>query len=147
MPGLILATIRPGCRATKGSAPSMTQYRRNYQRRQDGGSASPQDADAGAGADDDPDAPGARKRVVAGMVPVFNADQGQDLPERFYPVPGAPVEALAGPEAVLAANEATPGAAVFYDVNGEAYYDLVADHIHMPKPHEHPPAAPYYSTQ
>src|SRR5258707_10424595 len=45
MPGLILATIRPGCRATKGSAPSMTRSRRNYQRRQDGGSASPRPAD------------------------------------------------------------------------------------------------------
>ncbi len=188
----------------------MTQYRRNYQRRQDGGSASstgrryqgvnvmllamtaadrgytsswwgtrrqvseqggwirkgqnrengkgatyvsvwrdygPQDADADDGAEDDPDAPGARKRVVARMVPVFNADQCQDLPERFYPVPGAPVEALAGPEAVLAANEATPGAAVFYDVNGEAYYDLVADQIHMPKRDEHTSAGRYYSTQ
>src|SRR5260370_23504776 len=45
MPGLILATIRPGCRATMEPAPSMTQYRRNYQRRQDGGSASPRPAD------------------------------------------------------------------------------------------------------
>ncbi len=43
------------------------------------------------------------------MVPVFNADQCQDLPERFYSKPGAPVGALAGPEAVLAAYEATPG--------------------------------------
>jgi antirestriction protein ArdC len=108
----------------------------------------PQDADADDGAEDDPDAPGARKRVVARMVPVFNADQCQDLPERFYPKPGAPVGALAGPEAVLAAYEATPGAApVFYDVHGEAHYDLVADQIHMPKRDEHTSAGRYYSTQ
>src|SRR5258708_19389354 len=224
MPGLILATTGRGCRATKGSAPSMTQSRRNFQGREGGGRGSrgpgdiykqvtdgiiagleagtvpwrkpwrtaggmprsmstgrryqgvnvmllamtaadrgytsswwgtrrqvseqggwirkgqnrengkgatyvsvwrdygPQDADADDGAEDDPDAPGARKRVVARMVPVFNADQCQDLPERFYPVPGAPVEALPGPDPVLAATEPTPRPPPFSHVNLHATY-------------------------
>jgi antirestriction protein ArdC len=88
-----------------------------------------------------------RTRVFAAMHPVFNADQCQDLPDRFYPVPGAPVEVLAGPEAMLAAYDAAPGSApVFYDVRGEAYYDPAADEIHIPPRDQHTSAARFYST-
>jgi antirestriction protein ArdC len=79
----------------------------------------------------DPDEP--KIKVYGSMRGVFNADQCEGLPERFYPEPGAPVEEIAEPEAVLAAYDATPGAALLlYDVHGQAYYDPDADRIHMP---------------
>ncbi len=88
-----------------------------------------------------------RTRVFAAMHPVFNADQCEGLPARFYPEPGAPVEEIAEPEAVLAAYDASPGAAqVFYDVHGAAYYDAAADQIHMPPRDNHTSAERYYAT-
>ncbi len=88
-----------------------------------------------------------RTRLFAAMHPVFNADQCEGLPAGFYPEPGAPVEVLAEPEAMLAAYDAAPGSApVFYDMRGEAYYDPAADQIHIPPRDQHTSAARYYST-
>ena len=81
------------------------------------------------------------------MHPVFNTDQCEGLDPKYYPEPGAPVEEIAKPEAVLAAYDASPGAAqVFYDVRGEAYYDPAADRIHMPSRDGHASAERYYAT-
>ena len=86
-------------------------------------------------------------RVYASMRPVFNADQCEGLPERFYPERGAPVEEIAEPEAVLAAYDVSPCAAqVLYDVHGAAYYDAAADQIHMPSRDNHTSAERYYAT-
>ncbi len=86
-------------------------------------------------------------RVYASMRPVFNADQCEGLPAKYYPEPGAPVEEIAEPEAMLAAYDSSPGAAVvFYDVRGEAYYDPAADQIHMPSRDDHASAERYYAT-
>jgi antirestriction protein ArdC len=93
----------------------------------------------------DPDEP--KIKVYGSMRGVFNADQCEGLPERFYPEPGAPVEEIAEPEAVLAAYDATPGAALLlYDVHGQAYYDPDADRIHMPSRDGHISAERYYQT-
>jgi antirestriction protein ArdC len=86
-------------------------------------------------------------KVYASMRGVFNADQCEGLPTRFYPEPGKPVVEIVGPEAVLAAYDASPGAAgVFYDVVGQAYYDPAADEVHLAPRDRHISAERYYST-
>lgn len=104
----------------------------------------PEEGEERAGEDDQAE----RKiKVYASMRPVFNADQCEGLPASFYPEPGAPVEEIAEPEAVLAAYDASPGAApVFYDVRGAAYYDPAADQIHVPSRDNHTSAERYYAT-
>ena len=104
-------------------------------------------AEAGGQAAEGGDQPERRVKVYASMRGVFNADQCEGLPDRFYPDPSAPVEEIPGPEAMLAAYDASPGAApVFYDVRGEAFYDPAADQIHMPPRDGHISAERYYAT-
>jgi antirestriction protein ArdC len=62
--------------------------------------------------EDDAENPGQkvdRKILLARTFYVFNADQCEGLPARFYPQAGAPVEDLADPQAVLDGYLAQPG--------------------------------------
>jgi antirestriction protein ArdC len=93
------------------------------------------------------DQPERKTRVYASMRGVFNADQCEGLPAKYYPEPGEQLDQIETPETVLAADDASPGAAtVCYDVGGRAYYDPAADQIHMPPLSGHTSAERYYST-
>jgi antirestriction protein ArdC len=110
--------------------------------------ARPDDEDEQPEIGEDGEEPRGRPRVYASMKGVFNADQCENLPAEFYPEPAAQLDQIETPEAVLAAYDASPGAArVCYDVGGRAYYDPAADEIHMPSLSGHTSAERYYSTR
>ena len=77
---------------------------------------------------------------------VFNADQADGLPGRFHPEPGEE-HPIAAPQAVLDAYVSQPGAPhLSHDVQGQAYYDPVADEIHLPPIAGHRSPEHYYAT-
>jgi antirestriction protein ArdC len=77
---------------------------------------------------------------------VFNAEQADGLPARFYP-DRPDVAPLGTPQAVLDAYLASGEAAsMAHDVHGQAYYSPSADAIHLPPIDEHRTADDYYST-
>jgi antirestriction protein ArdC len=100
--------------------------------------------------EDDAENPGQkvdRKILLARTFYVFNADQCEGLPARFYPQAGAPVEDLADPQAVLDGYLAQPGAPSFaYDGGDHAYYLPGPDEIHVPPVTSYLTAEERYST-
>lgn len=88
-----------------------------------------------------------RQYLLSRTFYVFNADQADGLPAKFYPQAGQAHEALAEPQAVAEAYMATAEAAgVAHDAHGQAYYDMVADQVHVPALDEFKTAEGYYST-
>jgi antirestriction protein ArdC len=77
---------------------------------------------------------------------VFNAEQADGLPDRFHPEPGEE-RPIARPQAVLDGYAGQPGAPRFcHDVQGQAYYNPVADEIHLPPIAGHRSPEHYYAT-
>jgi antirestriction protein ArdC len=97
-------------------------------------------------AEPDPETGEKLKSRYLKVYPVFNSEQVDGLPDRFYPEHGD-IERAERPEAVLAAYQATGTAPeIRHDVHGEAYYSPRADVIRLPEPGEHISTAEYYST-
>lgn len=77
---------------------------------------------------------------------VFNADQADGLPARYHPEPGEE-RPIARPQAVLDGYVNQPGAPrLRHDVEGQAYYNPVADEIHLPPMTSHRSPEHYYAT-
>jgi antirestriction protein ArdC len=78
--------------------------------------------------------------------PVFNADQADGLPERFFPQPGE-VREMPEPQAVLDGYLDSPGAPEFFqDVQGEAYFIPAANEVHVPPMAGHKTPDLYWAT-
>ena len=100
------------------------------------------------------EAPGACKksdeaRRVLRAYPVFNADQVEGLPKRFFPVAARDlVEPTIEPERREAGLEVFFNAipALLRHQGGEAYYELGADRITLPPPHLFGGFDYYYAT-
>jgi antirestriction protein ArdC len=93
----------------------------------------------------DDDRPGETRNqriLLAREFNVFNAEQTEGLPARFFPKPGAPVDEIADPQGVLDAYLARDGSpSLAYDGGDGAYYHPATDAIHLP------PLATYVSAQ
>lgn len=98
-------------------------------------------------AEPDPETGKAREVVVARMIPLFNADQCEGLPEKHYPQPGKDAEPIARPQAVMDAYLKSGNApALIQDEHGRAYYNPATDEIHMPPLAEHKSAESFHAT-
>ena len=77
---------------------------------------------------------------------VFNADQADNLSERYHAKP-ADDRPISGPQAVLDGYLGLPGAPrLHHDVAGRAYYDPARDEIHVPPISGYRSAEHYYAT-
>jgi antirestriction protein ArdC len=81
----------------------------------------------------DPETGQLREVAMARLIPVFNSEQIEGLPERFYPEPKPEPDKIESAEAVIGAYLATPGAPkLAHDGGDRAYYQIDADEIHLP---------------
>ncbi len=77
---------------------------------------------------------------------VFNAEQADDLPGRFYPEPSE-ARPIAGPQAVLDGYlNMAHAPRLRHDVEGRAHYNPVSDEIRMPSMTSHRSPEDYYAT-
>jgi antirestriction protein ArdC len=98
-------------------------------------------------AEPDPITGKVREVVMARMIPVFNAHQCENLPDKYYPQPDAEPQSIAEPQAVLDSYIGSANAAALeHDVLGQAYYNPATDEIHMPPMKGHKSPEHYYST-
>ena len=82
---------------------------------------------------------------IARAYSVFNADQCDDLPDRFYPDPGE-VQVLPEPQAVLEAYLANGGPRLRHVHGNRAYYQAEPDLITLPQQSQFRSAEHYYAT-
>lgn len=98
-------------------------------------------------AEPDPETGMLPQRAMARLFPVFNADQCDGLPAKFYPVAAELGDVDANAQRVIDDYIARPGApSMAYDVHGQAFYNHETDGIHMPPIGEHVTAGRFYST-
>ena len=98
----------------------------------------------------EPDGEGRLPQIpMARMFPVFNADQCEHLPDRYYPT----VREVSESEVSTAAESIIRGyidrpysPLLVHDVHGQAYFNHQTDEIHVPELAEHVTGGRYYST-
>lgn len=77
---------------------------------------------------------------------VFNAEQADGLPAKYYPTPGEHQPIASAQQVLDSYLDGDESATLTHDVHGQAYYSHLTDEIHMPPLAEHETPERYYST-
>ncbi len=124
--------VRKGQNAQNGSGATHIVFWKTF---------TPKDAQA------DPDTGEIRQRAVARLYSVFNADQTEGLPERYYPQQGSGPVPAESAEDVIGAFLTAPGApGLEHDGGSRAFYKIGPDEIHLPQASSFESAGHYYAT-
>jgi antirestriction protein ArdC len=83
-------------------------------------------------AEPDPETGEVREVAMGRLIPVFNADQCDGLPVRFYPVPGVVAEGIEDCDSVVSGYLSNRGPSLAHDGAGRAFYRITDDSIHLP---------------